>query len=242
MIMEKWNNMDIIIPLAKSKIDFLDLRYCLRGIEQYVAHRNIYIIGEKPSWIKNVIHLRCEDHPNEKFKERNIYNKILMAFDVEGISENVFFFNDDHIFIDEPRLPYPNYYKGTLSEALTKNNGIYFATMNRTKMFLDKKAKNTLNFDTHTPIIYNREKFYEAFEGTNFNEAFGYGIKSIYANMNDITGEFMPDCKLRGKLTLSEVAEQVKGRHIISCTDAPMKYGLGEYLNKKFETKSKYEL
>lgn len=233
---------DIVIPLAKSKIDFLDLRYCLRGIEKYVPHRNIYIIGEKPSWIKNVLHIKHEDHPNEKFKERNIYNKILKAFSVEGISDDVWFHNDDHLIIDELPTPYPNYYKGALSEAIMKNTGSYKATMLRTCNFLLDNGKNTLNFDTHTPIVYNRDKFYKAFENVKFDEAFGYGIKSIYANMNDIKGEFMEDCKLRTKLTLQEVESITEGKHIVSCTDAPMKYGLGEYLKNKFMTKSKFEI
>lgn len=233
---------DIIIPLAKSKIDYLDLRYCLRGIEQYVPHRNIYIIGEKPSWIKNVIHIKHEDHPNEKFKERNIYNKILKAFSIEGISDDIIFANDDHLIINEIPTPYPNYYKGTLAEAVLKNSGSYKSTMLRTLNFLWDNGKNSLNFDTHTPIVYNRDKFKAAFNNAKFDEAFGYGIKSIYANMNDIEGEFMEDCKLRGKLTLEEIETIAMDKHILSCTDAPMKYGLGEYLKDKFKNKSKYEI
>lgn len=240
--MVEWNNMDLVIPLAKSKIDFLDLMYALRGIERHLPHRNIYIIGEKPKWIKNVIHIPMEDSPKEMYKERNIYNKILKAFSIEGISDDVWFFNDDHLVIDEIPSPYPFYHKGSLQDAVAKNSGAYKSTMLRTINFLSDYGKKTHNFDIHTPIIYNRDKFDYAFRNAKFDEAFGYGIKSIYCNMNDIEGEYMEDCKLRGRLSLEEVQEQSSGRHIISCNDAPMKYGLGEYLKQKFKDKSKYEI
>lgn len=182
-----------------------------------------------------------EDNPKEMYKERNIYQKILKAFSIEGISDDFWMFNDDHLLIDEIPNPYPFYYKGMLQDAVDKNMGVYKSTMLRTVNFLSDKEKKTYNFDIHTPIIYNREKFEYAFKDVRFDEAFGYGIKSIYCNMNNLEGEFLEDCKLRGRLTLQEVEQKSFGRHIISCNDAPMKYGLGEYLKEKFKHKSKYE-
>ena len=70
---------DILIPLGTgSRHDNLELRYCLRSIEKHLKGvGNIFIVGEKPEWIKNVIHIPFKDNPNNWNRARNIYDKIL---------------------------------------------------------------------------------------------------------------------------------------------------------------------
>jgi len=234
---------DIIIPLGPSKIGHLDLRYCLRSIEKNVKnYRDIWIIGDLPKWIKNVKHLGVSDDPDPKYKERNIWRKIKAACLNPEISDDMFFFNDDFAILDKiDATNYPFYYKGTVTDSWIKNRSHYRATANHTRRYLEQRGFEDFNFDTHCPIIYNKKKFLTSFTDINWETAYGYLIKTHYCAVNRVKGEYMPDLKLKKKHTYEEVAELVKGRHVVSCTDVPIKYGLADYLEELFPDKSKYE-
>lgn len=228
---------DIVIPLGKSRTDYLDLRYTLRGIEKFTTHGDIYIIGEKPNWITGVKHLTFPDNLDKKYKERNIYHKAFAAF---GYTDRFLFQNDDHIFIEETDIEkYPNYYKGTCHQSMLKNASNYRQTMNQTKKWLEAHDYPDLNFDGHYPLIME-EKQFDQVRKCDWNQPFGYGMKSIYcAGLQDQL--YMEDGKISTQVTFKEAEARCQGRHVISCTDAAIKTGLGEYLKTILPTMSRYE-
>lgn len=243
----------IIIPLTKSKIDYLDLKYCLRSIEKFVTgYDKIVIIGERPKGIKNVIFIPFSETLSEMHKERNILDKIKYACEIEDVSDDFCFWNDDFIVLEPTDITdYPFYHKGDLENA-TDSKSMYRHTMRHTldylKLSIGGKLSGshvvvplTLNYDTHCPIIYNKQKFLSTFEGIDFDIPFGYGIKSMYANLNNVEGEYMPDCKFTGKNTKEEVKQRCMGRHIISCNETSLRHGLGEYLKEILPHKSTFE-
>ncbi len=58
-----------------------ELKYCLRGIEKYINNPEIILIGDQPKYIQNVTHIFYKDRPELKWKERNIYEKLLLVKD-----------------------------------------------------------------------------------------------------------------------------------------------------------------
>ena len=60
--------LDIVIPLAKDKrTNYYELRMTLRSIEKNLTgYRNIIIIGERPTWITNIIHIPLPDIAGKK--------------------------------------------------------------------------------------------------------------------------------------------------------------------------------
>ena len=114
--------MDVVIPLGKTRTDYLDLRYCLRSLEKFgKGLGNIFLVGEKPNWIAKVYWVAGSDDRDEKWKERNIWRKIKRACLLQQLSENFIMFNDDHILIEEVDLEnYPYYYKGTCYGSMLK--------------------------------------------------------------------------------------------------------------------------
>ena len=70
---------DILIPLGTgSRHQDFELRMCLRSIEKHLKGvGNIFIVGEKPNWVHNVIHIPFKDNPNNWNRARNIYDKIM---------------------------------------------------------------------------------------------------------------------------------------------------------------------
>jgi hypothetical protein len=234
---------NIVIPLGKSKTDYLDLRYTLRGIEKFLKnYQDIYIIGEKPKWIQNVIHIEQADNPKKEFKEFNIYNKIIKyCTNSEGVTDFMFM-NDDHIFMQEVNaVEYPFYHRGDLTVAMKTNTSNYRATLNHTRKYLRKNGLEETHCDLHCPIIFNKSDFIKTFKDVDWSIGWGYGIKSIYAGMNNKTLVYMSDCKIIKDYDIEEIENKLKDRHIMSCDDGGLKTNLLNYLNCKLNEKSIYE-
>lgn len=243
MVQTQVKEVDIVIPLGASNNNFFDLRYTLRSIEKNVRnYRDIWIIGDLPRWIQGVGNIPHSDDPDLKWKERNIWKKFMAACLNRNITDTFLATNDDIFIIDEiDATKYPFYYKGTCLDSMKANKTKYRATMSHTKKLLERRGFKDLNADTHTPILYNKKEFLSTFEDEHWLTPYGYGIKSLYCAFNKKPMVYMADCKLKKKYTLAEVEKKLTGRHVVSCTDAALKAGLGEYLQQKFPTKSSYE-
>lgn len=230
--------MDIVIPLGKSKINHLDLRYVLRSIEEFTDAGDVYIIGERPKWITGIKHISFADNPNKEFKERNIFLKTQAAFEH---TDKFLFMNDDHVFLQPVDIEnYLNYFKGTCYQSMLNNNTNYRQTMNQTKKWLEGHGFPDLNYDGHCPLIMEAEHFVMRFDDVNWTLPFGFGMKSIYcAGLN---GTHMPDGKISKRIDFDQAVQYCEGRHVISFTDAAIKTGLQPYLSRFLPHKSKYEI
>lgn len=233
----------IVIPLATSKINHLDLRFVLRSIEKNVKnYKNIVIVGDAPDWIQNVDVVGCSDDPDLRWKERNILRKFQTASMSHLVTDNFLATNDDIVVLKEiDATDYPFYYKGTVSDSYKKNKLKYKATMWHTLKFLTSRGFPDRNYDTHCPIIYNKKKFLNSFTAADWGTPYGYGVKSIYCAVNRVDGVFERDVKITKKLPLNEISEICRYRDVISFTDAPLNGDLKLYLEQIFPHKSKYE-
>lgn len=233
---------DIIIPVKDgSRNNNLELKYALRGIQQHLKNfGEVYIIGDKISWLRGVKYLKVKDEKQSKFKERNIYRKILAASINKDLSENFLFMNDDHFLtkeMDTENLPF--YYKSELRETMNRNTGNYRKTINNTRKILTNKGLTALDFDTHVPIVYNKEKIMCTFEGIDWNILYGYGIKSLYCNINKVEPVYEPDCKINNK-TYTEINNKIKERFCFST--GSLNNDMIRVLNELYPSKSKYEI
>ncbi len=187
---------DIVYSIKKggSRWGDNELRYSLRSIEKHLKnYRNIYLIGYKPDWIQNVIHIEAKD--DNPIPDNNILNKLYKACDHPDISDSFLFFNDDHFLLqdfDAPNFPY--FYWATLKTFLRNRKDGYGMRVRNTMKYLVGNGKPEKHFDIHYPIIYEKAKFKPCFEKLPVTYH-GYVIKSIYANTLEIGGASIPDCK-----------------------------------------------
>lgn len=221
--------MKIIIPYR----DFggSELKYCLRGIEKFVQEPEITIIGDLPKWIKNVTHIPFKDNPQNQFRSRNIYDKIML------VDHDFLFFNDDH-FLLEPFSADTYHYSGTLSSELNRRSlsGSYRKTIQNTLgLYGDLK-----NFDTHCPIFYRLE-ILDILQNLNWGRPQGYCIKSIYALLAGIEGTEYPDLKIRTPLLEKQIRQQIEGRQYFSTGNSSFNKAMINVLEGLFPAKSKYE-
>lgn len=230
--------MDIVIPLGKqSPYQNKELRYCLRLIEKHLKnYRNIYIVGELPNWLTNVIHIPASDTSSH---EVNIKNKILIACEHPDISEDFIFFNDDHFLIkDVDALTYPYYYCDDLHRKVI--GAMYRQSCNNTRNILEHNNLPILHYDIHAPIIYNKSMFKKIMEAYDWNVRSGYIIKSLYCNTLKVMGEVMTDLKVNTPVDQFALQSSLIGRHVFSCGDSGFP-SCDKYLNE-ITKKSKYEI
>jgi hypothetical protein len=215
----------------------------LRSIEEHISNVDkIVIVGHKPEWLKDIYHIPCEDeHP---CKETNIYKKILGACQDENVSEDFLFFNDDHFILqDFDANTFPYYYKGDLFFILKKlpPYNKYSTCVHRTGHTLKNLGLGTKNFDTHTPIIYNKEKFKSIMPQYDWSERFSYVVKSLYANSLGIEGVREPDCKIADSPSLEEFKNRIRERKVFSIDNAAINDSLHQLFKELYPNPSRWE-
>lgn len=190
--------MDVVIPLGTgSRYNNFELRMCLRGIEKNLTGvRDIWVIGEFPSFLVNVNHLPHEEK-GERVPDRNIFRKIKQACECPEISDPFIMLNDDHYLLQPFEAEsFPYYYSMTLE---TYIKGRY-------KDPYGKRALNTykalghvtepLFYDTHTPIVIHKQTYLEKVATIDWDKSYdGYLVKSLYANQANVTGVQLRDRK-----------------------------------------------
>ena len=239
-------NISIVIPLGKgSWWGNNELKYCLRAVEKHLKnYGEIFIIGELPPWLTNVYHINAKDGDDVIFKERNIYNKINVAIGCHMVTDNFLFMNDDHILLSDFDAPmFPTYIKEDLMTYVDRNreNHEYRTTLVNTITFLRPQGYAEDNYDTHCPIIYNKEKF-KKLSKVNWDAHFGYGIKSLYGNINNIPSVFHHDIKC-GSIGQEKdwLQKRIKGALFMSLTHF-VNADMRQILEEMLPDKSKYEL
>lgn len=249
--MENREPIDVVCVLGKgSPWNDNELKYSLRSLEKYVSgYRDVYIIGECPEWLTNIIHIPYKDeHPE---KETRIALKILRACEEKCLSDNFMFLNDDHFILDEfnaGELPF--YHQGPLLLQIeTPNlNHNYKQTLINTYTVLMKNMMcfgNPINYDVHTPIIYNKNKFYSFFNSFDWNKKYSYVVKSLYCNTfynyKEKSVEELEDLKILKKFDFETLKSMIRNKKFFSISDSAICEGLEILLYNLYPIKSKYE-
>lgn len=229
--------MDIVIPLgASTAANHIELRYCLRSIEMYVPDLgNVFIIGERPSWLRRAFHIPEVDQTEKSAKERNIFRKLMKAAYSPLISDDFLYFNDDHFLLAPWVEKY--YHKGSLADSVRFASSLHAMTLANTLAFLG----GGWNFDMHCPITFNKKKFYSAVNSAPWYVPHGYGIKSVYCNLNEIEGEYYPDLKIHQANNYFKLCEQLNERRFFSTIDTAMNQDMITVLESRYPNKSVYE-
>ena len=225
-----------VVPIGK--VDEV-LRYSLRSIEKYCSGIDaICIIGNLPEWCINVEFHAINDVSNKHiFRDNNIRVKLDYAIEMYG---TIIAGNDDYYYSKEVDLSkLPNYYREIdLQTTIDRHRGGWKQYQN-TRDYLVENGKKVRMFDGHCPIIYEKSRF-KAVNDANWETPYGYGIKSLYANMNDLEGYLLHDTKIMEGLPPQIVENTIKSSFISSSSTNINKHLL-QYLKNEFPYKSKWE-
>lgn len=235
-------NTSITIPLGSgSRNNDLELRYCLRSVERYLTgYGDVFIIGRKPDWLKNVIHIPYDEGfaPQSYEKERNIFNKIMVACEDERVSNSFLFMNDDHFLLKKERADrYPYYYDGYLMNKMTVTE--YKNTVNNT---IARIGAVPFYADVHCPIKYNKRSI-KQLSKYNWGARFGYCIKTLYTHSHVEQRYMTPigDLKIDEYYPADQIKEKITNRPWFSIGDKAFNGEIATVLQELYPTKSKYE-
>src|SRR6056297_2738384 len=95
--------MDVVYTIGRSCNieDYWELRMSLRSLSFLTDIGNVFIVGHKPEWCKNVIHIPHED-PYKSNKDGNLINKLISACFHPDLSEEFLWFSDDQYVLAKP--------------------------------------------------------------------------------------------------------------------------------------------
>jgi hypothetical protein len=238
--------MDLVyIVGADPHHEHIELRYSIRSMFKYLnGFDRIIIVGQLPPFFQNVIHIPFEDKHRHN-ADRNIYEKILAACNHPGLSENFCCCSDDYFLLksfDLTSLPF--YYCGTLEETFKKlsKENYYRSHVEATYNILSDRNLPTLNFNTHFPIVYNKQTFIDCMSRYNWETKIGYISKSLYCNSLKIPGEYMTDSKIHTPKTKTAIDRKLQKVCFFSTNEFSVNEPLKEVWQALYPESSPVEL
>lgn len=237
---------DILIPLGKgSRQADIELKYCLRSIAKHLINvGRIVIVGERPQWLQNVVHVPCVDNTSSWRRAENIYRKVIAG--LPDTTNDFLFMNDDHYLLADYRADlFPYYHRGAIELHRVGNEAQRRQMENTVQLYYPDIIND---YDVHCPVIYNKDRFVKIFENLQWPE-YGYGIKSMYCNFNAnhslqiINRILCEDLKFSQPLMRDSIMQVLEGRSWFSIGDACLKSGgMLAVLEELYPTPSEYEI
>lgn len=234
--------MDVCYLLGNGSTWFnLEIKYSIRSLLKHGANiDNIYIIGEKPDFLKyndGIYHIPFEELSHA---QSNMWNKTLALCRDERISDEFLWMNDDHFFLtDFDCNEYPYYHMGQIRQKKyleSENGNPYFKIVHRSVTTYEKNSLPGLHFDVHTPMIINKNKFIDVYEFfKDYIEPIrGIILKSSYCNYYGIEGEEIDDLKIKARYDLGTLDRLTRNRHIFSTGLRAGNMALLEFMEAKY--------
>lgn len=223
--------MKLCYILGKEK-NYDELKFSLRSAEKCIEFDGVCLVGERPDWVTNIEYV--ENHP-EGCKASRIMQNLRLLCEISG--DDFIFVNDDYFFLEPTK---PGYcHKGDIKEAMEKvRTGDYYRHLLATYMALKSKGFDTLNFDVHYPIVYNRDKLIEVMDSYDWDIPDGYTMKSLYCNTLGISGEYKEDCKAYKN---EDWERWTAGKSMFSTSDNNFDLNCKKFLLNLYPESSKFE-
>jgi hypothetical protein len=205
-----------------------ELRYSIRSVLHHFPDAEILVVGGKPKWYSGK-YIEVEDIGN-KFDNINYCYKVISKIDY---IDQFILMNDDFFIINKPnRIDY--FYDGTIDSKIESHMDKYgISKYARVLSEANKKLRKMgidqpLNYDVHTPILFDRKLLSEVVELSS-------APRSMYGNIFNLGGIKIKDVKVYRK---DEAVEM--NFYFISSEDDSFNKILA-FLKEKFSQPSPYE-
>jgi hypothetical protein len=219
----------------------MELLFSLRSLQEFLPDIDrVVVVGERPPWLKDVIHIPARDP--HKCKERNIMEKVLKACAVA--SPKFLFMNDDHFALrTQLAFALPAWCAGTLAGLgnRLKAASHYRQALLNTDKVLAARGHSVHNFDIHTPIVYDAVEFPKVMTSYDWELLRGYVVKSLYANSVGLPYAGMADLKLSHVHPMPELVRLLKGRAWFSTSPTALTHQLKALFAELYPVPSRWE-
>jgi hypothetical protein len=171
---------DIVYPISLNcDIDnHWELRMSLRSVEKYFDVCRIFVVGHKPDWLINAVHVDVQDSYLRN-PDANIIQKVVAACG-RDVSDEFIRMSDDQYLLR------PVDYR-TMPTVSTNNHnptsrGAWHRRMKNTLNHLEKRGLSTINYESHCPQKINRLKYIETMMSFSYGEDIGMCGNTLYYN------------------------------------------------------------
>lgn len=240
---------DVVYKLNdQSHHDNQELRYSLRSLSNFTHLRNVYIVGFKPDWVKNVIYIPMDDHYTLKNKDANIINKMIVASTQRDISEWFINISDDQIFLKETSAAYftiPVYNNNILtSENHYLANNYFYQRLKRTVDILAERKLPHNCYETHAPYLLNKYDYPRSVMQYDYQHGLGLCGNTLYFNTIREAGQPKQGINHCYRLQKKEdkITEDINKFQFLNFNNNTETPELFDFLQDKFPKKSNYEL
>lgn len=234
--MEKYD----VVYILKNNIEENEeeLRYSVRSVEKNFPYNRVCFYGGTPKTIiPDLMVPHIQNHPS---KITRALQTLRVAFEDEQLTENIWLFNDD-FFIMQPFTDFSPIYNGNLldyANKISKRRGAktkYVFRLEKSDLYLKTNGFTTLNYETHTPFLFNRKKGIFIFDNFFQDNCL---FRCVYGNIYKIGGRDMNDPKI------ITIKSQPNGAApLLSTNDRSFKNGLvGKFIREQFPEPSKFEI
>lgn len=238
--------MDVVYIVSRDAPDnHLELRYSIRSMAKHMGGIDRLIItGHCPPFVKPDIFIPVEDkYPANR--ARNIYEKVLAACNHESTS-SCFIYCSDDIFLlkDFAASTFPFFQCGTLECALSNigDMNYYKKYVKVTYDALVAAGHTTINFNTHSPIRYDKSLLPAVTSKYDWNIPKGYILKSLYCNTIGARPEYMADPKIHTPKTKTAIARKIRSWSMFSTNEFSFNAEMKETLQELFPEPSVWEM
>lgn len=251
----------IVIPYIMGPYNGLELRFALRSIQKYFSTQfggphniNIFILGEKPNWLQNVVHVntqKTEVTPFMRFLDTT--RKLNIAAHMNEISNDFIYMYDDTIFLNIVSVNDIAKLRATQDMRYVDFNNIKYE-INKWHHLIKKcnselvlAKKSQYNYETHLPRMYSREKIAALIQKYRMDEN-PYNFATMYFNsyFSDLKPEIIGERNqyklgLYKKRSIQTIRRMTQNQKILNFSPEAFNRDLIEYLHKKLFEKSIYE-
>lgn len=247
--------MDLVIPLVSQKdTDNSELRYLLRSAEKHFQNLgNIVLIGYKPKWFTNGLHMDASDPFKHGNKDANIILKLEDAVKWKEVSDPFVWSADDGVFLQdwtEEDMLLPEGRPWKLNEPPETPQGdrqnIWEIRKTNTRQYLHGQLGcDPLYYDMHCPQPVASD-FSEIMRRTPFTKTPGLLVTSTYMNLSKAFAHPVNGRVRRPviKYPLPEIEFDIMAMHYKFMTHSSSGFsnGMRKWLEKRYNGKSSYEL
>lgn len=234
---------DIVFVLGfGSTWDNNEIRFALRSIEKHVkGFRNVYVVGECPSFLQGVIHVPFPDMSNAA--SVNTSQKLLRICQEVDLSNEFLFFNDDFFLLqDFEAATFPYYHRGDLLDYINQpRNGFYPVAMKNTVSALRRRKYATLHFGVHCPIRFKKKILPRVIEMFDWQIQYGLLTRCLYGNACQVDAHYRPDISINTNMTKAQIYWKITGHPFFTINDYGLNGDLKRVLAELYPNKSRFE-
>lgn len=225
--------------------DHVELRYSLRSMRKYLYRvGKVFIVGFLPEWVRDVVHIPM-NNPYTHNAGRNIYEKMRAACLNRELSAHFWAAADDHFLLGMlQERGYPYFHLGTLEHTLAKLNkeSKFKPYVQVTYDALVARGLPTKNFNTHVPMIFNKDIFLEIMDGFDWERPKSYAVKALYPNAMRFPGVQITDCKIHTAKTKTAIYRFLKDAWFFSTNEHSINEDMKAVLHELYPDPSPWEI